>query len=104
MNQCDGCRVSAPLTERGNHAMPDGGFMGCTKERYLGDACSHGKPWSEECPECNLVAARELVAHWGSAVDEARKMIAANKRHLFTELVEGIDELKRMREEKEQTA
>ena len=34
INQCDGCRVNAPLTEQGNHAMPDGGFMGCTKGRY----------------------------------------------------------------------
>lgn len=34
VNQCDGCRVGAPLTERGNHHMPDGGYMGCTKDRY----------------------------------------------------------------------
>jgi hypothetical protein len=36
VNQCDGCRVGAPLTDRRNHAMPDGGFMGCTKDRYAG--------------------------------------------------------------------
>lgn len=35
LNQCDGCRANAPLTERGNHAMPAGGFMGCTKDRYM---------------------------------------------------------------------
>jgi hypothetical protein len=35
-NQCDGCAISAPLTVRGNHAMPDGGFMGCTRDRYKG--------------------------------------------------------------------
>jgi hypothetical protein len=34
VNQCDGCRVSAPLTERGNHAMPDGGFMACSRDLY----------------------------------------------------------------------
>lgn len=34
MNQCDGCRVRAPLTDQGNHAMPDGGFMGCTAHLY----------------------------------------------------------------------
>lgn len=33
--QCDGCCIGAPMTERGNHAMPDGGFMGCTKDRYI---------------------------------------------------------------------
>lgn len=33
-NQCDGCNVDAPLTERGNHAMPDGGVMACVKDRY----------------------------------------------------------------------
>jgi hypothetical protein len=37
MNQCDGCRVRAPLTDRGNHQMPDGGFMACTKDRYKPD-------------------------------------------------------------------
>jgi hypothetical protein len=34
VNQCDGCRVGAPLSGMGNHVMPDGGFMGCTKDRY----------------------------------------------------------------------
>jgi hypothetical protein len=34
MNQCDGCRVGAPIAGRGNHIMPDVGFMGCTKDRY----------------------------------------------------------------------
>jgi hypothetical protein len=34
INQCDGCAINAPLTARGNHAMPDGGFMGCTKEQH----------------------------------------------------------------------
>lgn len=33
-NQCDGCAVGAPFTERGNHEMPDGGYMGCTASRY----------------------------------------------------------------------
>lgn len=33
-NQCDGCRVKAPFSERGNHIMPDGGYMACTKDRY----------------------------------------------------------------------
>lgn len=40
-NQCDGCGVNAPLTAMGHHAMPDGGFMGCTKDRYqVGPALS----------------------------------------------------------------
>jgi hypothetical protein len=34
INQCDGCRVKAPLSERGNHIMPDGGYMACTKDLY----------------------------------------------------------------------
>lgn len=33
-NQCDGCRVKAPLTMYGNHVYPDGSMMGCTKGRY----------------------------------------------------------------------
>jgi hypothetical protein len=36
-NQCDGCRTGAPVSERGNHLMPDGGYMGCTKDRYTSE-------------------------------------------------------------------
>lgn len=35
INQCDGCQIDAPLSPRGNHQMPDGGFMGCTKDGYV---------------------------------------------------------------------
>lgn len=38
--------------------------------------CSHGKTWRDYCPACALVSAREVVQHWGSAVDNARKVIA----------------------------
>lgn len=38
--------------------------------------CSHGKPWKDYCPACELVSARETVRHWGREVDEARKVIA----------------------------
>ena len=34
INQCDGCRVGAPLTIYGHHAMPGGGFMACSKNLY----------------------------------------------------------------------
>lgn len=34
MNQCDGCRVKAPLTARGIHRYSDGSLIGCTRERY----------------------------------------------------------------------
>jgi hypothetical protein len=37
INQCDGCRVGAPLTARGNHRMPDGGLMGPDPERPAAD-------------------------------------------------------------------
>lgn len=43
----------------------------------LGSTCSHGARWDEECRECDLVLARQFVEHWGSKVDEARKVIAA---------------------------
>lgn len=39
--------------------------------------CSHGIRWDAECPACNLVSARELVAHWGEKIDAARKVIEA---------------------------
>lgn len=48
----------------------------------LGDRCSHGLKWGDHCPECELISAREVEAHWGEMVDEARKVIAkaATKR------------------------
>jgi hypothetical protein len=33
--QCDGCQMGAPMSRHGNHHMPDGGFMGCTRDRYV---------------------------------------------------------------------
>lgn len=49
----------------------------------IGDRCSHGIPWNEHCPQCELVSAKEIVAHWGSSVDEARRVIAeAEKREV----------------------
>lgn len=48
----------------------------------IGEVCSHGVKWACHCRECDLVSARELVSHWGEAVDAARKTIAeaATKR------------------------
>lgn len=42
----------------------------------LGDKCSHGIALGEHCPECALISARQIVEHWGDAVDEARRVIA----------------------------
>jgi hypothetical protein len=42
----------------------------------LGETCSHGIKWSCQCRECDLIAARETVRHFGSMVDEARAKIA----------------------------
>jgi hypothetical protein len=41
----------------------------------IGKTCSHGIPWTDHCPQCELVSARETVAHWGEAVDKARSVI-----------------------------
>ena len=38
--------------------------------------CSHGKTISEQCNQCDVENARETLRRWGSAVDEARKVIA----------------------------
>jgi hypothetical protein len=45
-----------------------------------GKTCSHGIAWSDHCPQCELVSARETVAHWGEAVDRARAVIEAVER------------------------
>ena len=42
----------------------------------IGKTCSHGKRWDEPCPDCELISAREIVKHWGKAVDDARRVIA----------------------------
>ncbi len=62
INQCDGCQIKAPLTERGNHKYPDGSTSGCTKDRYKGcllhwDYCKkptyRGKDGKLHCEECD---------------------------------------------------
>jgi hypothetical protein len=34
MNQCDGCQIRARNNAFGQHVMPNGGRLICTKERY----------------------------------------------------------------------
>lgn len=46
----------------------------------INDRCSHGKTWSQECPDCALVSAKGLVERWGKAVDEARRVIAESEK------------------------
>lgn len=46
----------------------------------IGERCSHGKTWAEECPDCALVSAKGFVERWGEAVDEARKVIAEREK------------------------
>ena len=48
--------------------------------KIINDRCSHGKTWSQECPDCALVSAKGLVERWGPAVDEARKVIAESEK------------------------
>ena len=50
----------------------------------FGEACSHGIKWACHCRECDLVSARDLVSHWGPAVDEARKVIEEAEREQTT--------------------
>lgn len=50
---------------------------GICSPKVINDRCSHGKTWTEDCPECALVSAKQIVEHWGNAVDEARAAIAA---------------------------
>jgi hypothetical protein len=48
----------------------------------IGDGCSHGKRWDEECADCALVSAQQFVARWGPMVDEARAVIAASRKKI----------------------
>lgn len=56
----------------------------------INDRCSHGKTWSQECPDCALVSAKGLVERWGKAVDEARKVIADAGETVKTEGKVGL--------------
>lgn len=42
--------------------------------------CSHGIAWADECPECDLVWAKQIVEHWGQSVDDARRQIEEAER------------------------
>lgn len=53
----------------------------------LGETCSHGIPWNTDCPQCDLVSARQLAEHWGPLVDEARRVIAEAKEEGEAQLV-----------------
>ena len=41
----------------------------------LGDKCSHGVKWGDECKECQLVWDRELVRRWKPEVEAAERRI-----------------------------
>jgi len=78
MNQCDGCRVGAPLTERGNHAMPDGGLMACTKAIY--EDCSAGAEVTDAMVVAASRAARRITppTYWSAfGIDRLRVIISA---------------------------
>lgn len=47
--------------------------------------CRHGLTLSENCDACEIDAARELVDHWGSAIDAARRLIAAAPKDRYVE-------------------
>lgn len=42
--------------------------------------CAHGFGLSETCRQCDLTRARDIVAQWGSQIDEARAKIAEAER------------------------
>lgn len=41
-NQCDGCAVSAPFTDMGNHRYIDGSLIACTADRYQSSLADPG--------------------------------------------------------------
>lgn len=62
--------------------------------------CRHGIPYSRQCSECDLASAREIVAHWGEKVDEARRVIAQTNNPLIAKLYEGLDRLEELNRRK----
>lgn len=42
----------------------------------IGDGCSHGVSWDDECIECEKVGLRNFIENWGGKVDEAKQRLA----------------------------
>lgn len=55
--------------------------------------CSHGNKLNEPCRQCDIARAKEVINQWGDEVDRARKIIG--NRHLYDELLAGIDALEK---------
>jgi hypothetical protein len=77
-NQCDGCAVNAPLTERGNHKMPDGGFMGCTKSKYdspvaIGHPIADPAPTPAAAQTVRVCAISDIECSRGCGVGDCRR-------------------------------
>jgi hypothetical protein len=53
--------------------------------------CSHGKTLGEPCRQCDIARAKDVINQWGDEVDRARRIVGS--RHLYDELIEGIDAL-----------
>jgi hypothetical protein len=65
INQCDVCRVGAPISERGNHIMPDGGYMGCTRKRYAATDLPELKAELQYCLDTGTYGQRTgLALQW----------------------------------------
>ncbi|KAA1012976.1 hypothetical protein FVF58_09280 [Paraburkholderia panacisoli] len=57
--------------------------------KMIGDKCSHGVKWGDECRECQLVWDRELVRRWKPEVEAAERRIRATEVAMIkTEYVE----------------
>lgn len=65
INQCDGCRVGAPISGQGNHIMPDGGYMRCTKGRYAATDLTEVRSELRWCIDNGMHGPRtELALRW----------------------------------------
>jgi hypothetical protein len=60
---------------------------------FIGKTCSHGVSWNDHCQQCELVSAREIVAHWGETVDRARAAIHEAERRRLRSLPNLQDQL-----------
>jgi hypothetical protein len=56
--------------------------------------CTHDRTFGEACRQCDIARAKEVINQWGDEVDRARRIIGS--RHLYDELLEGIDALQLM--------
>ena|SRR5258706_15538492 len=88
INQCDGCRVGAPLNAMGIHRYTDGSLIACTRDRYAAEGT--GPPFTvDEICELAYKAARENARYWYEKDPNAECWVESATYKAFRQAIES---------------